>query len=473
VLPYAVADGQQYTCSSSLSEFSDTTQVGDQTPNGNIDADTEVSVTSHEISESVTDPIPATGYFGWIDSSENEVADDCAYIYGDSLAFGGSPGAEYNQTINGDHYFIQEEFSDYQYINNVNYSCALMSDQSVLFNPNGGVGVMAPQNEILNSVATVDPNTFTRLGYTFNGWSSSAFGTAAYLNGSSVKFTTSETFYAQWVTNPFYIVIFNPNGGIGSMGPDTSNVAGALPANAFSRVGYTFVGWNTSPSGTGTSYANLVSYGFGANANLYAQWATDAPSAPFITKVVAGSNSATISWTTPSAPFGMTLTGYRIHAGYHPGDTSISLDNGSVVISGTTFHATHLVNGTKYYFEVNALDSAGASVDSTFSGVTIPRGATTTTLSLSKAVATFSLERSTVFKVRVVSHNSSDVPRGTVDVTLGSKVLCTIHLSSAGLGSCVMSSHLVSEGRHVVVAKFVANSYDSSSKSKSESFRVT
>jgi uncharacterized repeat protein (TIGR02543 family) len=470
-LPYAIADSPSLeTCSSDGGTLSGGGTVGNQSPNGNVDADTEISVTSHEIGESLTDP----NLNAWYDSTGNEVGDDCEYIYGDSLAFGGTPGAEYNQTINGDHYFIQEQFSDYQYSNNANYSCALMNDQSVLFDPNGGSGVMVPQNEALNAVATIDPNAFTRQNYTFTGWNSSSNGSGTtYPNLSNVEFTTSATFYAQWALNPNYTVTFNPNGGTGLMGSDTSNSAGDLPANAFSRAGYTFEGWNTSPSGTGTSYANLASYGFGANATLYAQWATDVPSAPVIIKVVAGDNSARISWTTPSAPFGMTLTGYRIHAGYQPGDTSVSLNNGTGVISGTTFHATHLVNGTKYYFEVNALDSAGASVDSTFSGVTIPRGATTTTLRLSKAVATFSHERSTVFRVRVVSHNSSNVPRGTVDVTLGSKVLCRIHLSSAGLGSCVMSSHLVSKGRHRVVAKFVANSYDTGSKSKSEPFRVT
>lgn len=474
-LPYAIEDAPSMeTCSSDAGALSGGGPVGNQSPNGNLDADTVISVTSHEISESVTDPIPAPGYFGWIDSSDHEVGDDCAYIYGDSLAFGGTTGAEYNQTINGDHYFIQEEFSNYQYNNNTNYSCALMSDQTVLFDPNGGSGVMVPQNEALNAVATIDPNAFTRQNYTFTGWNSLSNGSGTtYPNGSNVQFTTSATFYAQWALSPYFTVTFNPNGGTGLMGSDTSNSAGDLPGNAFSRAGYTFEGWNTSPSGTGTSYANLASYGFGANATLYAQWATNVPSAPVIIKVVAGNNSATISWTTPSAPFGMTLTGYRIHAGYQPGDTSVSLDNGTGVISGTTFHATHLVNGTKYYFEVNALDSAGASVDSTFSGVTIPRGATTTTLSLSKAVATFSHERSTVFKVRVVSHNSTNVPRGTVDVTLGSKVLCRIHLSSAGLGSCVMSSHLVSKGHHGVIAKFVANSFDTGSKSKTEPFRVT
>jgi uncharacterized repeat protein (TIGR02543 family) len=474
-LPYAIADTPSLqTCSSDGGSLSGGGQVGNQSPNGNLDADTVISVTSHEISESVTDPLPAPGYFGWIDGSYHEVGDDCAYIYGDSLAFGGTPGAEYNQTINGDHYFIQEEFSDYQYNNNTNYSCALMSDQTVLFDPNGGSGVMVPQNEVLNAVATIEPNSFTRQNYTFTGWNSSSNGSGTtYPNGSNVKFTASATFYAQWALTPSYTVTFNPNGGTGLMGSDTSNVSGVLPANAFSRTGYTFEGWNTNPSGTGTSYANLASYGFGANATLYAQWATDVPSAPVIIKVVAGNNSATISWTTPSAPFGMTLAGYRIHAGYQPGDTSVSLYRGTGVIIGTTFHATHLVNGTKYYFEVNALDSAGASGDSTFSGVTIPRGATTTTLSLSKTVVTFTHERSTVFKVRVVSHNSSDVPRGTVDVTLGTKVLCKIRLSSTGAGSCVMSSHLVSKGRHSIVAEFVANSYDTGSKSKSEPFRIT
>jgi hypothetical protein len=84
-----------------------------QTPNGNPDADTEVSPTSHEIIEAITDP---DGETGWGDSSGNEIGDDCAYIYG---ATTGQTGAAYNQTILGQHFLTQQEFS-----NNVFFAAA-------------------------------------------------------------------------------------------------------------------------------------------------------------------------------------------------------------------------------------------------------------------------------------------------------------------------------------------------------------
>jgi hypothetical protein len=77
-----------------------------QSPNGNPDADTEISPTSHEISEAITDPDTQTG---WYDSHGNEIGDDCAYIFGRTR---GAPGAYFNQVINGGHFLTQEEFSN-------------------------------------------------------------------------------------------------------------------------------------------------------------------------------------------------------------------------------------------------------------------------------------------------------------------------------------------------------------------------
>ena len=57
-----------------------------ESPNGNPDADTEISPTSHEISEAITDPDTETG---WYDSTGYEIGDDCAYIYGRTR---GAPG---------------------------------------------------------------------------------------------------------------------------------------------------------------------------------------------------------------------------------------------------------------------------------------------------------------------------------------------------------------------------------------------
>ena len=80
-----------------------------ETPNGNADADTEVSPTSHEIMEAITDPDTQTG---WYDSSGFENGDECAYVYGTTQ---GTAGSRYNQVIGGHHYLTQEEFSNNDY----------------------------------------------------------------------------------------------------------------------------------------------------------------------------------------------------------------------------------------------------------------------------------------------------------------------------------------------------------------------
>jgi hypothetical protein len=95
---YASATG--FTCSS------DAVFPVVQAPNGNPDADTEVSPTSHEVMEAWTDPDTVTG---WYDSSGFENGDECAYIFGPTS---GTSGALYNQTIGGHHYLTQEEFSN-------------------------------------------------------------------------------------------------------------------------------------------------------------------------------------------------------------------------------------------------------------------------------------------------------------------------------------------------------------------------
>ncbi len=81
-----------------------------QTPNGNADADTEVSPTSHEVMEAITDPDTSTG---WYDSSGFENGDECAYVYG---ATRGPAGQLYNQVIDHNRYLTQEEFSNRDFL---------------------------------------------------------------------------------------------------------------------------------------------------------------------------------------------------------------------------------------------------------------------------------------------------------------------------------------------------------------------
>jgi hypothetical protein len=77
-----------------------------ESPNGNPDADVEISPTSHEINEAITDPDTVTG---WYDSSGFENGDECAYIFGQTH---GQAGRLFNQVIGGFRFLTQEEFSN-------------------------------------------------------------------------------------------------------------------------------------------------------------------------------------------------------------------------------------------------------------------------------------------------------------------------------------------------------------------------
>ncbi|MFM6973642.1 MAG: hypothetical protein ACKOXM_00600 [Agromyces sp.] len=76
-----------------------------QRPNGD-DADATLNVTSHEHLEGITDP---TGK-GWWDNRGYENGDKCAWNFGTAL--GGTTGTKYNQVINGNRYFLQQEWSN-------------------------------------------------------------------------------------------------------------------------------------------------------------------------------------------------------------------------------------------------------------------------------------------------------------------------------------------------------------------------
>ena len=82
-----------------------------QTPNGDPAGDSAVSLLSHEHNDAITDPLlGGAGVAGWYGgSTRGEVSDKCAqpYVYGAVAS-----GANYNQTINGHHYYVQDEFAN-------------------------------------------------------------------------------------------------------------------------------------------------------------------------------------------------------------------------------------------------------------------------------------------------------------------------------------------------------------------------
>lgn len=73
-------------------------------------------------------------------------------------------------------------------------------------------------------------------------------------------------------------VSFKANGGSGTMDSVTGEKDSMvkLPANKFTRTGYTFTGWNTDKDGKGTSYADKASLKLDSDKTLYAQWKKNA-----------------------------------------------------------------------------------------------------------------------------------------------------------------------------------------------------
>ncbi len=86
--------------------------------------------------------------------------------------------------------------------------------------------------------------------------------------------------YAMWKALPTYTVTYNGNGNTSGSAPIDNNhyltgnpvtVLGNI--NNLAKTGYTFIGWNTSPLGTGTNYLPGNTFPMGINnVALYAMW---------------------------------------------------------------------------------------------------------------------------------------------------------------------------------------------------------
>ena len=121
------------------------------------------------------------------------------------------------------------------------------------------------------SVTIGVPVNFTKLGYTFAGWT---------VDGEAwdeiSRITADTTVVAVWEPNE-NTLIYDPNcvDARGTMTPATVKTGEkiTLAANAFARTGYIFKGWSTSSSGA-VVYENNGEYTMGPNSQnkVYAVW---------------------------------------------------------------------------------------------------------------------------------------------------------------------------------------------------------
>ena len=169
--------------------------------------------------------------------------------------------------------------------NHTLYAYCTAKTYKVVYNANGGTGSMQDSTFAYNSSNALRANTFTKSGYDFKGWATSAGGSVVYKNNASINNTNASVstinLYAVWQASN-YTITYNCNGGGGTAPAASTHVVGdtsVLRTNTCTpkTYEYKFLGWSKTASATTASYANgalasSVGATAGSTTKLYAIW---------------------------------------------------------------------------------------------------------------------------------------------------------------------------------------------------------
>jgi uncharacterized repeat protein (TIGR02543 family) len=247
------------------------------------------------------------------------------------------------------------------------WSAASANTYTVIYDRNGGTGTMESSVHTYGVAKPLTANTFTRSGYTFTGWGTSAAGPGPYGDQANVLNLTETSggtviLYAQWTVNT-YTVTYNANGGTGLMvnSEHTYGVAKPLNANTFTRTGYTFTGWGTAVAGpmVYADQANVInlSDADGAVVTLYAVWEevnTGLPAPANVQAEAQSMSTITIRWDSVSG-----ASSYNIYRSI--GNTGNFTKLNSAAVTGTSYNDNYLTPSTTYYYQLCTID--GSSIE--------------------------------------------------------------------------------------------------------------
>ena len=250
----------------------------------------------------------------------------------------------------------------------------------VTFNSNFGTPTTSTQSLSSPVGANLNSNTFTRTGYTFLGWSSSANGSVNYSDGQSVAFAADTTLYAVWVAINYGITYIANGATAGTVPVDSSNyninqtINVRTNSGALTRIGYSFGGWNTAANGSGSSYAAGSTITMGAQAIiLYAVWMPNTYTVSYNSNGGTGSaqrlgvNVSSDQYTTAGAAVTLPSVGTLVRLGYNFGGWSTSptgsaLSGGFTTTSNVTLYAVWIIKVVAITYDKGTAASFAFSV---------------------------------------------------------------------------------------------------------------
>lgn len=207
-------------------------------------------------------------------------------------------------------YFPSNDISDTVYYYENTYVIA--------YNANGGSGAPANQTKAHFTPLKLSTQQPKRTGYTFLGWSTSSTATTAmYSPGDTYTNNGRVTLYAVWSAKT-YSVNYNANGGSGAPVSQTKyhGLKLMIPSIEPTRSGYTFLGWDTSPTATSATYQPGDWYYTNANRTFYAVWRKNGPATYTVSYNANGGSGAPGSQTKTEDVLLTLSSVYPYRAGY-------------------------------------------------------------------------------------------------------------------------------------------------------------
>ena len=125
-----------------------------------------------------------------------------------------------------------------------------------------------------DETCTITSPIIKKAGYSVVGWNTNSSATTSSWNVNISKSINKSETYFPIVKLKTYTIKYNANGGSGAPSNQVKehNKNITLSTSKPIRTGYTFVNWNTSSAGNGTSYSAGATYSGNSDITMYAQW---------------------------------------------------------------------------------------------------------------------------------------------------------------------------------------------------------